>query len=54
MVRNTETRNNSANEIHQFLLDEYVLKTLEIVKETPLIEIDAFSIKNLIKLLFNI
>ena len=34
MVRNTETRNNSANEIHQFLLDEYVLKTLEIEMST--------------------
>lgn len=34
MVRNTETRNNSANEIHQFLLDEYVLKTIEIEMQT--------------------
>ena len=34
MVRNTETRNNSAKEIHQFLLDEYIKKTLEIEMST--------------------
>lgn len=34
MVRNTETRNNSANEIHQFLIDQYVKKTMEIEMAT--------------------